>query len=100
MDREDEEHDEYVEPPMKVNFWFAIGMLTVMTALAGVTAEFLVESIDGMAQSSGVSREFVGMILLPGKQLPLQTFHFDRRHSRVTSTSPSSSVHVHAWKRS
>ncbi|WVR03526.1 calcium/proton exchanger [Kwoniella sp. DSM 27419] len=49
----------------KVRFWFAVGMLVTMTALAGVTAEFLVSSIDGLTETGGVSREFVGLILLP-----------------------------------
>lgn len=30
-----------------------------------VTAEFLVDSIDGMTNSGGISKEFVGVILLP-----------------------------------
>ena len=30
-----------------------------------VTAEFLVDSIDGLTQSGSISKEFVGLILLP-----------------------------------
>jgi hypothetical protein len=48
-----------------ISWWFAIGLLTAMTALAGVTAEFLVDSIDGLVATGNVSREFVGLILLP-----------------------------------
>jgi Ca2+/H+ antiporter len=48
-----------------ISIWFALGLLTLVTALAGVTAEFLVSSIDGLTTTSGVSREFVGLILLP-----------------------------------
>jgi len=33
--------------------------------LSGVTAEYLVSSIDGLTQQTNVSREFVGLILLP-----------------------------------
>jgi Ca2+:H+ antiporter len=48
-----------------IKFWYAVGLLVFMTALAGVTAEFLVSSIDGMTAASNVSREFIGLILLP-----------------------------------
>jgi Ca2+/H+ antiporter len=49
----------------KVKVVFAVGMLTFMTALAGITAEWLVDSIDGLTETGNVSREFVGLILLP-----------------------------------
>ena len=52
-------------PEPVISIWFALGLLTLVTALAGVTAEFLVSSIDGLTTTSGVSREFVGLILLP-----------------------------------
>lgn len=44
---------------------FAFGMLITFTGLAGLTAECLVDSIDGLTESTNVSREFVGLILLP-----------------------------------
>jgi Ca2+:H+ antiporter len=33
--------------------------------LVAVCAEFLVDSIDGMVEGTGVSKKFVGLILLP-----------------------------------
>ncbi|OCF45169.1 calcium/proton exchanger [Kwoniella heveanensis CBS 569] len=59
----DDDGTVHVQP--KVKFWFALGMLLTMTALAGVSAEFLVDSIDGLTENGHVSREFVGLILLP-----------------------------------
>lgn len=59
----DEDGTVHVQP--KVKFQFALGMLLLMTALAGVTAEWLVDSIDGLTATGNVSREFVGLILLP-----------------------------------
>ncbi|KAE8543168.1 calcium/proton exchanger [Cryptococcus gattii VGV] len=59
----DEDGTVHVQP--KVKFQFALGMLFLMTALAGVTAEWLVDSIDGLTATGNVSREFVGLILLP-----------------------------------
>lgn len=59
IDSDDEE-----EVPL-VKFWFAAGMLVVVTAITGVTAEWLLDSIDGLTATGNVSREFVGLILLP-----------------------------------
>ena len=61
--KEDQKHHMVVQP--KVRAWFAVGMLMLMTAFAGVTAEWLVDSIDGLTATGNVSREFVGLILLP-----------------------------------
>ncbi len=36
-----------------------------MSQLVAVTAEFLVASIDGLTDSGKISKEFVGLILLP-----------------------------------
>lgn len=44
---------------------FAFLALVAATALAGITAECLVDSIDGMTEKTSVSREFVGLVLLP-----------------------------------
>ena len=43
----------------------AIALLVVVTVLVAVTAKLLVGSIDGLANSGGVSREFIGLILIP-----------------------------------
>ncbi|KAG2357462.1 Sodium/calcium exchanger protein-domain-containing protein [Suillus spraguei] len=40
-------------------------LLLVVTVLVAVTAEFLVDSIDGLTASGAISKEFVGVILLP-----------------------------------
>ncbi|EIN03755.1 calcium/proton exchanger [Punctularia strigosozonata HHB-11173 SS5] len=58
------EHDEDDESP-KMSTWVAIGLLTVITVLVAVTAEFLVGSINGLIDGTGISKEFVGLILLP-----------------------------------
>ncbi|KAF8837268.1 calcium/proton exchanger [Paxillus ammoniavirescens] len=51
------------EPQMSVSV--SLGLLIVVTVLIAVTAEFLVDSIDGMTESLRVPKEFVGVILLP-----------------------------------
>jgi len=51
------------EPQMSV--WMTFGLLVVVTVLVAVTAEWLVDSIDGLTQRGGISVEFVGIILLP-----------------------------------
>lgn len=45
------------EPELSV--WFAFALLAVITALTGVTAECLVDSIDGLTETGNVSKEFV-----------------------------------------
>ena len=45
--------------------WWAVGLLLVSTVLVAICAEFLVDSIDGMVEGSGISETFVGLILLP-----------------------------------
>ena len=39
--------------------------LTEQLQLVAVTAEFLVDSIDGVTESGGLRKEWVGLILLP-----------------------------------
>ncbi|WWD22456.1 calcium/proton exchanger [Kwoniella shandongensis] len=59
----DDDGTVHVQP--KVRFAFAMLMLCAMTGLAGITAECLVGSIDGLTETGNISREFVGLILLP-----------------------------------
>ncbi|KAK0450122.1 Sodium/calcium exchanger protein-domain-containing protein [Armillaria borealis] len=42
-----------------------VGLLTVVTVLVGVTVEWLVDSIDGMTRNRHISKEFIGVIILP-----------------------------------
>ncbi|KAG9076059.1 hypothetical protein FS749_012215, partial [Ceratobasidium sp. UAMH 11750] len=42
-----------------------LGLLVLVTVLTGITAEWLVDSIDGLTSSGTISREFVALILLP-----------------------------------
>jgi Ca2+:H+ antiporter len=53
------------KPKPKVPTYYAFASLLVFSGLAGVTAECLVASIDGLTENTGVSREFIGMIVLP-----------------------------------
>lgn len=56
-----DEEDENVAFPLL----FAIGGLIVVTFLLSISSEFLVGSIDGFCESSGISKTFVGIIILP-----------------------------------
>ena len=42
-----------------------ISSLIVSTVIVAVCAEFLVDSIDGLVEGSGISLTFVGLILVP-----------------------------------
>nr|AVR29897.1 putative calcium-hydrogen exchanger 5 [Ganoderma lucidum] len=57
------EEEEEETPQMSVGL--TIGLLVVVTVVVAVTAEWLVDSIDGMTDSGKISKEFVGLILLP-----------------------------------
>ncbi|KAI9439938.1 calcium/proton exchanger [Lactarius indigo] len=43
----------------------AIVLLVFVTVTVAITAEFLVDSINGLTESGHISKEFVGLILLP-----------------------------------
>ncbi|KAF9331019.1 hypothetical protein BG006_006086 [Podila minutissima] len=55
--------EEEEEPQLPL--WFGILLLLGITAIVAVCAEFLVGSIGGLAESWGLSRTFIGLILLP-----------------------------------
>ncbi|KAJ6513321.1 Sodium/calcium exchanger protein-domain-containing protein [Mycena sanguinolenta] len=57
------EEEEVEEPQLSV--YMTIGLLAVVTVIVAVTAEWLVDSIDGLTQGNKISKEFVGIILLP-----------------------------------
>ncbi|KAG5726554.1 Vacuolar calcium ion transporter [Termitomyces sp. T112] len=59
-----EEEEEEEESP-QMNIWTSLGLLAIVTVFVAVTAEWLVDSIDGMTNTGGISKEFVGIILLP-----------------------------------
>ncbi|KAF5342030.1 hypothetical protein D9611_001550 [Ephemerocybe angulata] len=58
------DEEEEVETP-SMTLLVSIAALVVVTALVAVTAEWLVDSIDGLTSSGKISKEFVGIILLP-----------------------------------
>ncbi|OJA13175.1 hypothetical protein AZE42_12149 [Rhizopogon vesiculosus] len=57
------EKSEAEEPLMSVVA--CLWLLVIVTMLVAVTAEFLIDSIDGLTASEAISKEFVGVILLP-----------------------------------
>ncbi|THH12715.1 hypothetical protein EW146_g7433 [Bondarzewia mesenterica] len=57
------EEEEEETPMMSVSM--TIALLVVVTVIVAVTAEFLVDSIDGLTAQGHISEEFVGLILLP-----------------------------------
>ncbi|ORY63667.1 Sodium/calcium exchanger protein-domain-containing protein [Leucosporidium creatinivorum] len=61
-EKKDKDHDHNTP---KLSVWFSLALLVVVTVLTGVTAEFLIDSIDGLTQTTPISREFVALILLP-----------------------------------
>ncbi|OCH95484.1 calcium/proton exchanger [Obba rivulosa] len=58
-----EEEEEEETPQMSVPL--TIGLLAVVTVIVAVTAEWLVDSINGLTATGVIRKEFVGLILLP-----------------------------------
>jgi Ca2+:H+ antiporter len=59
-----QEEDVEEEIP-KLSVPVTVILLVVVTVLVAVTAEWLVDSIDGLASGGSISKEFIGLILLP-----------------------------------
>jgi Ca2+:H+ antiporter len=58
-----EEAEEEEEVP-QTSLVQALVLLAVVTVLVAITAEFLVDSVDGLTNGGGISKEFVSIILL------------------------------------
>jgi len=61
--REEEAEEDPEEATMSLPF--AIVLLTIVTLVISVCAEYLVDSIEGISQNWNLSPSFVGLILLP-----------------------------------
>lgn len=53
-----------IETP-QLTLVMALALLAVVTVVVAFCAEYLVSSIEGIVESSGLSKTFVGLILLP-----------------------------------
>ena len=62
MDTKDNEEEEEIP---ELSLPTTLGLLVIVTVLVAVTAEWLVSSIDGLASGGRISKEFIGLILLP-----------------------------------
>ncbi|KAH9838413.1 calcium/proton exchanger [Rhodofomes roseus] len=64
MEAQKSGEEEEIETPL-LSVPVTIGLLVVVTVLVAVTAEWLVDSIDGLTDSGHIQKEWVGLILLP-----------------------------------
>ncbi|CAG8530903.1 10697_t:CDS:2 [Ambispora gerdemannii] len=62
-EEQQEEQEEKEEPQLTLQL--SLGLLVGATLVVAFCAEYLVDSIEGIVESSGLSRTFVGLILLP-----------------------------------
>lgn len=60
-----EEEEEEPEEIPQLSVPVTIGLLVIVTVFVAVTAEWLVDSIDGLASTGHISKEFIGLVLLP-----------------------------------
>jgi Ca2+:H+ antiporter len=59
--QDDEEEDEEKE---KLSTSMALATIIISTILIGISAEYLVSSIDGISKNWGISETFIGMIVI------------------------------------
>eukprot|EP00128_Syssomonas_multiformis_P014446 Colp12_sorted_trinity150504_noHs@25287 len=59
-----QEEEEENHPPV-LSLYASVGLLAIVTVCVAVCSEFLVQSIDDVRDSWGVSETFIGVILLP-----------------------------------
>ncbi|KAJ6190761.1 hypothetical protein N7519_000782 [Penicillium mononematosum] len=57
---EEEEEEERVLSP-----WAAAVVLVVVTVLVSICADYLVDAIDPLVQTTGMSKTFIGLVLIP-----------------------------------
>mmetsp|Transcript_116896 Transcript_116896/g.327053 ORF Transcript_116896/g.327053 Transcript_116896/m.327053 type:complete len:447 (+) Transcript_116896:76-1416(+) len=65
MADEEEEDEEEEEEHVGLSLGWSLGLLFAVTCVVAVGSEFLTNSLEGALQSSGIGKEFVGIILLP-----------------------------------
>jgi Ca2+:H+ antiporter len=53
------------EPVYHLSTWAALGVLFISTILVSFCADYLVGSIDDVVSSSGLSKTFIGLIVIP-----------------------------------
>ncbi|KAI1310693.1 calcium/proton exchanger [Xylaria venustula] len=58
-------HEEHSEDEAVMSPLAAGGVLIVTTVLVSICADYLVESIDSLVERGGISRSFIGLILIP-----------------------------------
>lgn len=59
--------DEFIEdkPESSLNTTEALVLLTIVTVIVAYCADYLVDSIDSIVTSTGISKTFIGLILIP-----------------------------------
>ncbi|KAJ7192646.1 Sodium/calcium exchanger protein-domain-containing protein [Mycena pura] len=61
----DAENQQDEDEKPQLSLFMTIGLLAVVTVFVAITAEWLVDSIDGLVENGAITKEFVGVILLP-----------------------------------
>jgi Ca2+:H+ antiporter len=61
----DEEDGEEEEEEVNQTFWACIGWLSVITVFISVLSDYLVDAIEGAAESMGMPVAFISVIILP-----------------------------------
>jgi Ca2+:H+ antiporter len=62
---DEEEGDDDEEEEVNQTFWACIGWLSVITVFISVLSDYLVDAIEGAADSMGMPVAFISVIILP-----------------------------------
>jgi Ca2+:H+ antiporter len=80
-----EEQEEEERRP-QLHFWISITMVLVMAVLLALHVLFITDSIQGMAKETGMSLEFIGLIMLPILGVDSTLLHLDNRYDSEEAT--------------
>jgi len=79
-----DDDEEYRLPQLHV--WISVIMLIVMAALLALHILFISDSVQGISENTGMSQEFIGLIMLPFLGVDSTLLHLDNRaHSEETT---------------
>jgi Ca2+:H+ antiporter len=53
------------DPDRRLSTWAVVSILITCTAPACVCVQYLIDSVDGMAKATNMSRAFIGLVLIP-----------------------------------
>ena len=83
-DQEEEDLKEGREP--QLHFWISVMTLFAMASLLALHILFMSDSVNGISKETGMSKEFIGLILFPILGVDSTLLHLDNRYDSEEAT--------------